>query len=302
MFELYAAGSYSLSSLQKQLKREFGQSLAKGYLERLLKNPFYIGLFHWEDKIYKGTHPSLVSAELFERVQAVFRGYNKPKYGKHDFAFRGLLHCAYDNCLVTAELKKSRYIYYRWTGSRGKCPLPYFREEELGGRLGEILKDIHIPDAILTQLKRSLLSDKGEQDKQRKQQRERLQQRLEVVRHRVEQAYVDKLDGKITEEFWARQSAHWRQEEEQIRLAVQGLEQASPDRIAEGVKILELANKAYFLYLKQPPTEKAKLLQIVLSNCTVDATSIYPTYRKPFDLIFTRAKNEEWRAREDSNL
>jgi len=24
-----------------------------------------------------------------------------------DFAFRGLLHCAYDNCLVTAELKKA---------------------------------------------------------------------------------------------------------------------------------------------------------------------------------------------------
>ena len=302
MFELYAAGNYSLSSLQKQLKLEFGRSLAKGYLERLLKNPFYVGSFHWEGKIYKGTHAPFVSTELFERVQAVFRGYNKPKYGKHDFAFRGLLHCAYDNCLVTAELKKHRYIYYRCTGSRGKCPLPYFREEELGGRLGETLKDIQIPDAILTQLKRSLLSDKGQQDTHRRQQRERLQQRLEVVRHRVEQAYMDKLDGKITEEFWARQSAQWEREEEQIHLAMQAIEGASPDRIVEGVKILELANKAYFLYLKQPPSEKAKLLRIVLSNCTVDAASIYPTYRKPFDLIFTRAKNEEWRAREDSNL
>jgi hypothetical protein len=35
---------------------------------------------------------------------------------------------------------------------------------------------------------------------------------------------------------------------------------------------------------------------MVLSNCTIDATSLYPTYRKPFDLIFTRVKNEEWRA------
>jgi site-specific DNA recombinase len=301
MFQLYAAGNHSLSSLRKQLKLEFGQSLAKGYLQRLLKNPFYIGSFHWEGKIYKGTHASLVSAELFQGVQVVFREYNKPKYGKHDFAFRGLLHCAYDNCLVTAELKKSRYIYYRCTGSRGKCSLPYFREEELGDRLGEILKDIHIPDAILTQLKSALLSGKSCQDKHRKQQGERLQQRLEVVRHRVEQAYIDKLDGKITEEFWARQSAHWQREEEQIHLAMQGLEQSSPDRMVEGVKILELANKAHFLYLRQPPTEKAKLLRIVLSNCTLDAASIYPTYRKPFDLIFARAKNEEWRARRDSN-
>jgi hypothetical protein len=82
---------------------------------------------------------------------------------------------------------------------------------------------------------------------------------------------------------------------------MQGLEQSSPDRMVEGVKILELANKAHFLYLRQPASEKARLLRIVLSNCTVDATSIYPTYRKPFDLIFARAKNEEWRARRDSN-
>jgi hypothetical protein len=67
-------------------------------------------------------------------------------------------------------------------------------------------------------------------------------------------------------------------------------------------RILELANKACFLYLKQNPAERAKLLQIVVSNCRIDALNLYPTYRKPFDLIARRAKNEEWCAREDSNL
>src|SRR2546427_3111665 len=33
MFELYASGQYSLSSFQKAIKAEFGQRLAKGYLE-----------------------------------------------------------------------------------------------------------------------------------------------------------------------------------------------------------------------------------------------------------------------------
>ena len=222
-------------------------------------------------------------------------------YRKHDFAFRGLLHCAYDNCLVTAELKKNKYTYYRCTGFRGKCSLPYFREEDLGDRLGQILKDIFIPDEILAQLERLLLTDKGEQEAQRQQQRERLQLRLAGVRHRLERAYLDKLDGKITEEFWVRHSGAWQQEEQQILLAMQGLEQANPDRIMNGVRILELANKAHFLYLKQPPAEKAKLLKIVLSNCTIDSASVYPTYRKPFDLIFQHAKNGEWRARRDSN-
>jgi len=81
MFELYASGQYSLSSLRVALKKEFGVHLAAGYLARLLKNPFYIGQFYWEDKLYTGTHTSLVSSVVFEQVQRVFRGHNKPRYG-----------------------------------------------------------------------------------------------------------------------------------------------------------------------------------------------------------------------------
>ena len=128
-----------------------------------------------------------------------------------------------------------------------------------------------------------------------------LRNRLAQVRSRIEQAYLDKLDGKITEAFWEAKSTEWNREEQQILMAVQGLEQQSPERILDSMRILELANKAYFLYLKQPPTEKAKLLRIVLSNCKVGATNAYPTYRKPFDLIFQRAKNEEWLPGLDSN-
>lgn len=177
MFELYSFGQHSLTSLRKTIKKEFGVSLAKGYLGRLLKNPFYVGQFYWEKKLYAGTHSPLVSLSCFQRVQSVFHSHNKPKYRKREFAFRGLLTCAYDNCKVTAEIKKERYTYYRCTGFRGRCGLPYFREEELGDRLGQILKDIHIPDNVLAQLQNSLLNDKTRNEQTRKQQTERLEQR-----------------------------------------------------------------------------------------------------------------------------
>ena len=87
-----------------------------------------------------------------------------------------------------------------------------------------------------------------------------------------------------------------------MQFALSGLKQADePARLLTASRTLELANKAYFLYVRQKPTEQAKLLKMVLSNCQIDAVSLTPTYRKPFDLIFARAKNEEWRARGDSN-
>jgi site-specific DNA recombinase len=121
------------------------------------------------------------------------------------------------------------------------------------------------------------------------------------VQRRLDQAYQDKLDGKIGEELWDRKSAEWQSEEQQIFSSIQSLKAEKPGRLLDAARILELANKAHSLYEKQSPQEKAKLLKMVLSNCAIDAVSLYPTYRKPFDLIFRMEKTKEWCARRDSN-
>jgi hypothetical protein len=93
------------------------------------------------------------------------------------------------------------------------------------------------------------------------------------VRHRLDQGYLDKLDGKISEKFWTRESAERTVEKQQVSFAIEGLANANPDRMIDAVRILELANKAHFLYVSQPAGE---LLRMVLSNCTVNAVEIYP--------------------------
>jgi hypothetical protein len=90
-------------------------------------------------------------------------------------------------------------------------------------------------------------------------------------------------------------------EEQQILMAMQGLREASADILLNAKRALELANKAYFLYVRQNPVEQARLLKMVASNCRFDGASLYPTYRQPFDVIFERAKSKEWRALRDSN-
>ena len=297
IFEIYASGDVSLSELRKKVLGETGKKLAKGYLHKILKNPFYGGYFVWNGKTFKGTQGLIIDRAIFQKVQYLFANPNRSKYHKHDFAFSGLLTCAFDQCSVTAELKKKKYIYYHCTGYKGKCDLPYVREEVLGERLGQILEDIHIPDDVLAQLQNDLQSDSERVRTEKAAQRDKLSQRLAAVRRRIDQAYADKLDGRISPEFWNRMNTEWSLEEEQILMALQALEQANSDRLLTASRTLELANKAHSLYLRQSPQEQGKLL----SNCATDGVSLSPTYKKPFDLIFARAKNEEWRARRDSN-
>ena len=200
---------------------------------------------------------------------------------------------------MTAEIKKGRYVYYHCTGYRGKCALPYFREED-GNRLGQILKDIHIPDSVLEQLRSPCSTIRT------------ARRRMANLRANGSgpgwRRYVAAASKPTSTSWTAKSQKHFGSE-------IVGMEPggttdshgtrrvgaSKPGEALGGVRILELANKAYFLYLKQPPAEKAKLLRIVLSNCKIDAASVDPTYRKPFDLIVQRVKKEEWLPGLDSN-
>src|SRR5690349_12293013 len=93
------------------------------------------------------------------------------------------------------------HIYYRCSGYRGKCSTPYFREEEISQKLGEILKNIHVPDDVMHRIEESLNRGQERARVESAAQRDRLEKRLSTVRRRMDQAYADKLDGKIPEDF-----------------------------------------------------------------------------------------------------
>jgi hypothetical protein len=141
-----------------------------------------------------------------------------------------LLNCAFDQCAVTAEIKKGKYVYYHCTGYTENATWP-ISGRRLGGPLGEILKNIHIPEDTLRQLQDSLRQDSKEIREGTDIQRTRREQRLSTVRRRIEQAYLDKLEGKISEEFWASRNAEWQEEANGVVQALSALQTANPDRL-----------------------------------------------------------------------
>jgi hypothetical protein len=98
----------------------------------------------------------------------------------------GLLRCAYDDCLVRRKSRNSRYIYYHCTGGRGKCELPYFREEQLAHRLGGILKNIYVPDSVVAKIQKSLSTENAGRADRLRAEEARLQQRLSAIRKRMD--------------------------------------------------------------------------------------------------------------------
>ncbi|MGA8153286.1 MAG: recombinase family protein [Terriglobales bacterium] len=300
MFELYAPGNCPVLKLRKQLWTETGRKFARSHIHKLLRDPFYAGFFYWQGEKYKGTHPLFIEPGLYQKVQDLFESQNRPKNRRHEFPFSGLATCALCGCALTAEIKKGKYIYYHCTQHKGKCSLPYFPQEELARLFAEILRDIYVPDSVLQQIVAGLSADREAATQRKEEQRKLLDRRLADVRRRVKEAYTDKVDRKITEEFWTQQNTEWLEEEQGLLGAKNQLESSEMgETLLTASKILELANKLYSLYLTADPARQGKLLKMVLSNCAVGSASLSPTYRKPFDLIFQRAKTEEWYTLQD---
>jgi len=110
----------------------------------------------------------------------------------------------------------------------------------------------------------------------------------------MDAAYVDKPDGKIPEDFWERKIYEWRAEEHQVKMAIDGLVSAeTSDRTLDEQSVFELANKAFTVHFAGFH-QKAKLLRMLCSNFSVDAVSVSPTYRYPFDLTYKKARLDKW--------
>jgi len=121
-----------------------------------------------------------------------------------------------------------------------------------------------------------------------------LQEQYNRLQHRLDQIYIDKIDGKITDEFYEEKADLWEEERKEILRQIEKHQNSNANYFAQGIHILELCNKAHRLYLQQTPLKRAKLLHYILSNCILDNATLCPTYRKPFDLIAKGLSRSNW--------
>ncbi len=198
--------------------------------------------------------------------------------------------------------RKSTSIY-RCSHPRGKCDLPYMREVEVSEQLGALLDQIYVPESVARQIVDSLRLDTHRAEAERIEQQNTIRQRLAALRTRMDQMYEDKLDGKIDEVFWTRKMTEYRDQEHSLETALSALNRSiTSANVLTVERIFELTQKARFLYVTRNHAERGELLKSVLLNCATDGVNLWPTYRKPFDIIFRRAQNENWSGREDLNL
>lgn len=298
LFQWYLTGAVPLDALSARLTSEgwvspqTGKPFPRASVHNMLKCRTYSGSFQWNGVTYKGSYEPLVDPKVWEEVQRLLKARGScPEHPvKHEFAYSGIVRCAFTGRLLTPDIKKRKYIYYSPARFDGPGKRPFVREEVLDQQFSDVLRELSFGNDILEDVSKALRESHADQRRYCEEQTARLQAEYTKLKGRLDQMYVDKLDGRVTQDFYDAKSAEWRAEQAKLLETMHAHQTATAAYFDDGVRLLALAQKAHTLFLQQTAAERAKLLKLVCSNCTWKEGQLVVTLQEPFEALRVAAK------------
>src|SRR3989338_4350504 len=295
MFDLYATGNYSVKALADKmyslgLRNRSGSKIGKSRMHEMLSNPFCYGKFLWKGQLYQGKHEPLVSKDLFDEVQMKLNGGRpRPYYNKHHTELRGKVLCGSCGKTVTWERQKGH-----WYGGCKQCKAQldekkqYIRQEDLEGRLlPHLVAVAPKSEKLLGVLTKALKESHSEEIEYHDTQVRAINTSLARVQQRKRVMYDDKLDERITADFYDQKLKEFTTEEEGLVSNLDKLKSDNTEYYKVGIAVHELALRARDIYLSEKATleERRLLLAYAFSSISVLQGRIEPTYTPAFNFL-----------------
>ncbi|MDD3487673.1 MAG: recombinase family protein [Candidatus Moranbacteria bacterium] len=314
-FELYATGSVSLKALADKLYQEGfrsrgGYKYNKSKVHRILKNTIYYGVMFVHGKYYSGNHETLISKELFDKVQNIINGKNRSRYKKHFYPLRGFMTCNVCGCLMTA-LEKKGFVYYYCTNGKGKCEQHkyYLKREKAEKLLASIFQRIQF-DTEFIELCYQADKEKNKTDENFFENvKANLEKRLKSLQEQEMRLLDIQILGKYTPEATEAKLEAISKESADVKQQLQKLEKQSPE-MAE--RTLEQTKKVflepYLLekdFLGGDDKKKHEALQKLLLNAQIENQNLaYFKLKQPYHIlekVSDKADFRQMRRGRDSN-
>ncbi len=301
-FELYATGAYSMDLVCKKIKEDYGLDWRVSYIDKMFKNPFYYGEMRVNEKNYPHRYPPVIDKALFDAVQKVKAHLNKKpvKYAGKPYIYRGLLRCAVCGLAITPEKHKG-HIYYHCTQYKGKHNAKWFREEAITQALSNLFKKLQLPQEAVASINYTLNELHENKASFEREQYARLSKEHKTLGTMMDNLYVDKLKGRITESEYDKFYTKFRDELDEATIKIDQLQKTDHQFYQTARSLLKVATHAHDLFVGSEVEEKRQLIKLILQNFNIDAENIVWELHKPFDLLLKCSEDIQWRPQGESN-
>jgi site-specific DNA recombinase len=294
LFALCATGNYSLKALVTKmyelgLRSRNGGMVVKSRIHDMLLDPMYYGDFRWKNVKHKGKHEPIVDRDLWDRaVQAVTRGCS-PYKTKTEVELRGKIFCGGCTKTITWEQQKGHSY-----GGCKQCKAQidkhkkYIRQEDLeDDLLSRVVAVAPKSDRVIKVLELALKESHNEEIELHDTQTRGINNQLDRIQQRMRTMYDDKLDGRITGEFYDEKIQGFGEEKDTLLTSLKKLEGDNTQYYKVGFAIHELALLARDIYESGVTSveERRLLLSYAFSNITILRGEITVEYTKPFNFL-----------------
>lgn len=302
IFELYATGAYSFSTLRNRINAEHGLTWGISHFDKLFCNTFYYGVMRVNGKSYPHCYPPLITEALFQEVENIREGNGKrpQRYLGKEYLYRALLKCGDCGLAITPERHKG-LAYYHCTQSKGKHGATWFREEKLTEEFAKIFLSLQLPKNILQKTTEMLAEVHKNKVEFHKLESAKLQKEQNMISAMTDNLYMDKLKGSITDAQYDKYFTGLKERATKVATQIEHLVEAESNYFVTANLLLKLADRAYDLFMSSEVEQKRLLIQTVLSNLKLTGDKLDCELRSPFNLIAKSNDQLEWRPQRDSN-
>ena len=298
VYENMSAPSINNILYEEGLRNPKGEKYALSTIQRMFKNPMYVGDYIYQGKLYpNGKHEALISRELFQLAQNKLNNANDTTR-QHDveFPYIGLFKCGVCGCSYTAERKVKpsgkEYIYYHCTG-KGKIKTckkaSYISETKIEKFILEILKGLeNLPQELITEIKDSLKEIHDLKYEYSSTSQDSINKRIKEIDRMIANGYKRMLKNADSSEdvLWNATYKQLSAEKTELREKLACIDKADDEFYKQSDLILKFCKNASKIFLKATPSEKRTICEIIGSNFTANAQKIditlYPIF---YDII-----------------
>lgn len=235
-----------------------------------------------KDKEYPHRYPPIITQSLFEQIQNHKTNFKKKpfKFAGLPYMYRGLIRCGDCGLSVTPEKHKG-LVYYHCTQYKGKHKAKWLREEKVTWHLSRLFRSIQIPHDVLKEITYTLDELHKNKIEFHDKEFDKLMNEQKRLTKMLDNLYLDKLQGRITESEYDRFYQTLKDQSTEISIKLENLQTAEDNYYASSKSVLNLVNRAYDLFIGSEVEEKRQLIKLVLSNLRIEGENLLWMCKSP---------------------
>ena len=311
LFEEYAKGNRTLQDMAVFAKNinlssrttKSGKTLSRAQIQKILKNPFYIGYFEYRGEKFNHNYETFIDNDLFRLVQKTMfgrkRAPSKLYYGEKQYMFTGLIRCGCCGSMMTCETKvkdeNHKYIYLKCNKLRSKCHQKPVNEQTI---IKQLQKDLNLPmvlnDTMKKCIKDLVKQQLNEENKNTSQLKKVITEKLQNLKNKEDRLFDAYIDGKCDEKTYKEKKYEISEERDRLIADMNKYLSIDEETAHMLTKMAEItANIGVFL--KSPITSlKKDILNIILSDCVLNEKNLVFSIVKPFDELLKTPDFKKW--------